>query len=301
MNRARALLLLAAGCTQQLDAGTPWQPVQSMSGALQPEVGPSPAAPGSASCTLRVASWNVHFGEDTAGLARAIAEADEISRADVLLVQEIEAHPTESASRTEALASALGMTWVYAPAREEGDGTHGIATLSRFPITAAAVRELPYFDQPIRPRERNALATTLDIAGTPLQIVNVHLDVRIGPVDRVRQLDPALKEVDERLVIGGDFNTNPYAWAGSLVPLSETEAIVGQEQARVIDDYMHDKRLTGGISADTATMRVPVLGMRTDNVYARDLSLVDAGVEYVDGSDHWPVWIDVRLCPVAEY
>lgn len=301
MKHALGFVLLAAGCTQQLDAGTPWQPVESMSGALLPEVGPAPTAPGVATCTLRVASWNVHFGEDTANLARAIAASEDISRADVLFVQEIETHPTEAASRTEALARALGMTWVYAPAREEGDGTHGIATLSRFPITSAAVRELPYFDQPIRPRERNALATTIDIAGSPLQLVNVHLDVRLGPVDRVRQLDPALKEVDERLVIGGDFNTNPYAWAGSLVPLSETEAIVGQEQARVIDDYLRAKRFTGGIPADTATMRVPVLGMRTDNVYARDLLIVGAGVEHVDGSDHWPVWIDVQLCPAATY
>ncbi|MDX2089809.1 MAG: endonuclease/exonuclease/phosphatase family protein [Kofleriaceae bacterium] len=295
------LVLLAAGCTQQLDEGTPWQPVETMSGALLPEVGPAPPAPPAATCTLRIASWNVHFGEDTAGLARAISESTEIARADVLFVQEIEAYPGEPASRTEELARALGMTWVYAPAREEGSGTHGIATLSRFPITAAAVRELPYFDQPIRSRARNALATTIDLAGAPLQLVNVHLDVRLGPVDRVRQLHPAVNEVDERLVIGGDFNTNPYAWAASLVPLSETEAIVGQEQALVIDDYMRAKKFISGISADATTMRVPVLGMRTDNIYARALPIVGAGVELVDGSDHWPVWLDVRVCPEAAY
>lgn len=301
MRAAFALLVLAAGCTEQLDDGVPWQPVEAMTGELVPEVGPAPAAAPPATCTLRVASWNVHFGEDAEGLARAIAASTEIARADVLFLQEVEAYPTEAGSRSSRLARALGMTWVYAPARVEGDGTHGIATLSRFPIAAAAVRELPYFDQPLRPRERNALAVTIDAGGQSLQLVNVHLDVRLGPVDRIRQLDPAASDIDERVVLGGDFNSNPYAWAGSLVPLAETEAIVGQDQALVLDDYMAAKRFASSISRDITTMRVPIIGMRIDNLYARDLPIVASGIEYVEGSDHWPVWTDVALCAASAY
>jgi endonuclease/exonuclease/phosphatase family metal-dependent hydrolase len=301
MRAACSLLVVAAGCTEQLDDGAPWQPVEEMTGALAPEVGPAPAASAPAGCTLRVASWNVHFGADPDGLARAIAGSTEVARADVLFVQEIEAYPAEAGSRAARLAAALGMTWVYAPARVEGDGTHGIATLSRFPITAAAVRELPYFDQPLRPRERNALAVTVDAGAQPLQLVNVHLDVRLGPVDRIRQLDPAATDLDERAVLGGDFNSNPYAWAGSLVPLAETEAILGQDQARVLDDYMIARRFTSSISPEVTTMRVPIIGMRIDNLYARALPITASGIEYVDGSDHWPVWTDVALCAAAAY
>jgi endonuclease/exonuclease/phosphatase family metal-dependent hydrolase len=255
--RAAAIVLaLAAGCTEQLDDGSPWVPVETMTGALAPEVGPAVTAAAPASCTLRIATWNVHFGADPDALAAAIAGSTEIARADVLFVQEIEAHPTEAGTRAARLAGALGMTWVYAPARIEGDGTHGIATLTRRPITAAAIRELPYFDQPLRPRERNALAVTIDLGGAEVQVVNLHLDVRLGPVDRIRQLHPAANGIDERVVLGGDFNSNPYAWADSLLPLTETEAIVGQDQARVIDDYMTGKQFVGAISPDTATMRI---------------------------------------------
>jgi endonuclease/exonuclease/phosphatase (EEP) superfamily protein YafD len=126
--------------------------------------------------------------------------------------------------------------------------------------------------------------------------VNVHLDVRMGAVDRVRQLHYAVNDIDERVVLGGDFNTNPWAWSNGIVPLTQTEAIVGQQQAAVIDDYLLGIRFASAISIDTATMRIPVFSIRTDDLYARSLPIVAAGVEYVDGSDHWPVWVDIDRC-----
>jgi hypothetical protein len=64
----------------------------------------------------------------------------------------------------------------------------------------------------------------------------------------------------------------------------------------VIDDYMTGKQFAGAISPDTATMRVPVIDMRIDNLYARALPVVAEGIAYVDGSDHWPIWVDVDVC-----
>lgn len=298
MSRLLVTLLaavLATGCVSMDDLGGTWEPVETMS-VLVPEVGPAPAPHALPGCTLRVATWNVHFGEDTTGLARAIASSTEISKADVILVQEIEAYDDEVRTRTARLATELGMTWVYAPAREEDGGTHGIATLSRFPLANVAVRKLPHFDQPVRPRDRIALATDVVLGTDSLQIVNLHLDVRIGSVDRVRQLDPAVADIAPRVVVGGDFNTNPWAWTAGLVPITPTEAVAGQEQAAVIDDFLAARDLAPAIDVKTTTMRVPAFDIRTDNLYARGLPILATAVELVEGSDHWPVWFDVDVC-----
>ncbi|MGE0549100.1 MAG: hypothetical protein AB7O24_14370 [Kofleriaceae bacterium] len=38
-------------------------------------------------------------------------------------------------------------------------------------------------------------------------------------------------------IVGGDFNTNPWTWPESLVPLTATEAIVGQQLAAFDVDH----------------------------------------------------------------
>lgn len=287
---------LLAGCVAQTDAGGPWESAEDMPHDLVPEQGPTPVGVGAEACTVRLASWNVHYAEDPEGLATRLRAATELARADVLMVQEIEAYPTEAASRTARLAAALGMTWVYVPARTQDDGTHGIAVLSRHPLEAIHVRQLPFFEQPLRPRQRVATRAEVIVGEHRLAIVNLHLDVRLGPVDRIRQLHPAVNDIPERVVVGGDFNTNPWAWFDALVPLAGTEAVVGQEQGAVVDDYLVGKGFASAIPIDAATMRVPGIDVRVDNLYARGLPIVRAGVEHVDGSDHWPVWVDVDVC-----
>jgi endonuclease/exonuclease/phosphatase (EEP) superfamily protein YafD len=128
-----------------------------------------------------------------------------------------------------------------------------------------------------------------------VRVVNLHLDVRIVAADRVRQLHPAVNDIPEAVVVGGDFNTNPWAWVEGTLPLVGTEAIVGQEQAAIIDDYLLGKGFETEISVDTATMRLPAFQIRTDDVYTRGYEMRAAGVEHVGGSDHWPVWTDVGL------
>lgn len=293
-----ASLVLATGCVTLADEGTPWVSATQVTGALAPELGPRPATLRAAGCVARIASWNVHLGADVADLAAQLAASTEIARADVVLVQEIEAYPGEVGTRSARLAAALGMTWMYAPARVEDTGTHGIGILSRHPLEAPAVRELPYFDQPLNPRNRIAIATEVKIGAHRLQIVNVHLDVRLGAVDRIRQLHPAVNEIADRVLVGGDFNTNPWAWVDGILPLTGTEAIVGQQQAAVVDDYLTGKDFAGALALDAATMRLPGVGMRIDNFYARGLPILASGVEHVGGSDHWPIWVDVDLCAI---
>ena len=296
----RAVLALAlAGCASLPDEGGPWERIEDQTGALTVEVGPPAAPPTTPVCTLRVATWNVHFAPYTEELATNLLASMEISGADVLLIQEVEDHRLDGAeltTRAARIAKQLGMTWIYAPARAESFGSHGIAILSRLPLSDGQMRRLPHYDMPIRPRDRNAMSAVIDLGGQQLQIVNVHLDVRIGPGDRIRQLHPAVNEIEERVLVAGDFNTNPWAWSNGILPLVGTEAIVGQEQAEIVDDYLLGNAFTSAIPWDTPTMRLPAFEIRTDDLYARGLPIVAAGVEHVDGSDHWPVWFDVNVC-----
>lgn len=289
------VLATLAGCVDVGDSGGPWTPLAAIEGELAAEIGPPPAPRDPPTETLRVVTWNVHRGPDIDSLADEIARSTEVARADVLLVQEIEAYPSEGATRASRLAAALAMTWVYVPARSEGDGTHGLAMFSRYPLADVTKRELPFLESSFNERNRIAVGADVVLGERRVRVVDVHLDVRIGAVDRVRQLHPAVNEIPDAVVVGGDFNTNPWAWAAGAIPLVGTEAIVGQEQAAVIDDYLAGKGFASAISVDVATMRLPAFQIRTDDLYARELPIRGAGVEHVGGSDHWPVWVDVGL------
>jgi endonuclease/exonuclease/phosphatase family metal-dependent hydrolase len=290
-------MLALAGCVEPGDAGGAWEPLETIAGELAGDVGVGPTLRAQPGCTLRVASFNVHFAADPDNLARHIRASAEVSRADVLLIQETRTVPGEPVSRTRRLADALAMTWAYAPSRVlDGGGTHGNAILSRHPIENVAVRRLPFIKQPYNPEQRSALAADIVIGDDHVRVVDLHLDVRLAPVDRVRQLDPAVRDIDERLIVGCDFHTAPWAWIEALVPLTSSEAILGQEQAAVIDHFMAARRFAGAIPVDVATMRIPGFRMRLDNLYARGMPILAAGVEHVDGSDHWPVWFDVDRC-----
>jgi hypothetical protein len=96
-----------------------WLPAADVPGA---EVGPTPASRPPPAGTLHVASWNVAFAPDPEAHARAdrLAGAHRGRRAD--RAGDRRAYPGEP-SRAERLAVALGITWVYAPERDEGDHT----------------------------------------------------------------------------------------------------------------------------------------------------------------------------------
>jgi endonuclease/exonuclease/phosphatase family metal-dependent hydrolase len=285
-----------AGCTDVTGGDGPWEDATTITGALAPELGPAVPPPPSAPCRLRIASWNVHFGADPADLAAQLLASPVLSTADVIITQEMDAMPSEGSTRASRLAGALGMTWVYAPARSKGEGTHGQAILSRYPLANPVVRQLPYADLVVGTEPRIALGVDVMIDGAPLHVVDVHLDTRLGPVDRVRQLHPAVNDAGERMIVGGDLNTLPWTWVDGLVPLTETQAVVDQRAAAVIDDYLGQNRFTGAIAPDQPTFPFPVFGVRLDNLYARGPAVLEASVEHVRGSDHWPIRVDVDRC-----
>ncbi|MDQ3369390.1 MAG: endonuclease/exonuclease/phosphatase family protein [Myxococcota bacterium] len=286
---------LATGCYGVDELTGTWEPIDSIGEPLIAEHGPGPLASGAPE-RLRIGSFNVHYARQPEALARQLLASRAMSRVDVLLLQEIEAYPEEPTSRTRRLADALSMTSLYVPARTVGTGTHGLAILSRHPVSNARVMQLPHADAAWHERDRIAVAVDVEVGGRSLTIVNLHLDVRISVIDRIRELHPAVIDLPGTAVIGGDFNTNPWAWVGSAVPLTSTKAIVGQDQAVVVDDYLGALGFTSPISPGQDTFNVPWIGGRLDNIYPRGLAVHGAGVATdVAGSDHWPIWVDVTI------
>ena len=97
--------------------------------------------------------------------------------------------------------------------------------------------------------------------------------------------------------IGGDLNTLPWVWVDSAVPLMVTTAVDDQQQAKIVDDFFAQNSFTRAIPADINTQRYPPFSIRLDDLFSRGLPVLDGDVEYVDGSDHWPVYFDLDRCP----
>ncbi len=243
---------------------------------------------------LRVVSFNVHHGNDIPGLARSIRTNAELCTADVFLLQEIESFPAEGKSRARRLAEALGLNYVYAPARlkEAGDGTHGLAVLSRLPLRDIEVIPLKQFSLGVNTRRRIALGATVQLGVRKLRLYNVHLDTRINAQQRMEQLQPVLEAASrtktDAVVIGGDFNTNPFYWLLPVVPVFRSN------QAKAVDEYMKDGGFDAPLAQAGGTARKLGGRFRVDAIYSRGLEVKGAAVE--DGvalSDHFPIWVDL--------
>jgi endonuclease/exonuclease/phosphatase family metal-dependent hydrolase len=290
------VVLAASACDRTLTEGSEWRAWDTIDGVLRPEVNLVEYAAGPSGDPVRVVTFNAHFGEDIALIATGFEDHEVLSQADVLLIQEIESHESEGLSRAAQLAGRLGMNHVYAPSRTEGvSGTHGLAILSRYALEAVEVMQLPKAELHIRPRQRIALAASIAIGDQALRVVNVHLDVRLNIAQRIRQHHPVTLSADERVVIAGDFNTNPYLWAGAI-PIAPDQVVSDPDQAEMFDDYMRAYGFDTPTADSGATQQTVVRDFRLDSVYTRDLSPIDAGVAFeLALSDHYPLWVDVDV------
>lgn len=245
--------------------------------------------------TLRVVTYNVH-GIDGDALYDALAAQRATADADVYVLQEVERRPGEAISRACVTAERLGRRCVYAPGHElPGGGDLGVALLTRAPVTDVELVELPYVSTVVRSGRRVALGATLATEAGPLRLYAVHLDNRIGPSDRVRQLAPVLTAARAHqlpTVIAGDMNTSPFEFLGHLVPVPTGR------QARRLEASVRAAGFATPATEVGATSRF--LGMRLDAIYTRGVTVTHAEVAGdVDASDHLPLWADVVVPPAG--
>ncbi len=243
---------------------------------------------------LRVVTFNVH-GQTARAIARSLRHAPALRGADVVFLQEVEEHAGETPTRPAEVARDLGMSYAYAPGYGlPGGGSHGVAILSKLPLEDVRVIELPRFRVVVNSARRVAIAATVRAGKRRLRLYAVHLDNRISPAQRTRQLAPVIADADRHrripAIIAGDMNTSPFGWVGHLLP------IPGGHQARRLERFVRAAGFATPVTASGPTSQW--LSMRLDAIYVRGLVVTDFDVARgVRISDHLPLW--AQLSPAG--
>jgi endonuclease/exonuclease/phosphatase family metal-dependent hydrolase len=281
--------LALVGCAG-VGADQPWVPIETVEGPLSTEQQPPPhpRVPGS---VVRVVTYNVDEENDTGpeALSAAILGDPALATADVFVFQEEESYPEEGSSRSSRLAALLGVGYVYVPARQKGDGTHGLAIMSAYPLANVEKMDLPM----TRGNARIAVAADVVIGTQMLHVIDVHLETYLDAQQRVQQLRPAVIDAATPVLVSGDFNMGWLQWPASYVPVVSSSS--ASDQSAVIDSYMHALGFDEPTSGSGPTSHAFGEDARLDAVYPRGLDVSFGGVEHVGPSDHWPMWVDVTM------
>ena len=241
---------------------------------------------------LRVVTFNVAM-QGAAAIHDAIQRSPALRQADILFLQEVEAHPGETTSRAGQVARRLGFFHAYAPGFGlVGGGSHGVAILSRFRLSRIHAMELPRRDLRYNSRRRVALGATVHVGPRAARVYSVHLDLRMRSGDRSAQLAPVLRAASRDpampVIVAGDFNTTPFTWIGRVLP------IPGGRHGSKLDAFARGLGFDGPVAGSGPTS--PWLGMRLDGIYTRGVVVDTFAVDHaVRISDHLPLWADVRL------
>jgi endonuclease/exonuclease/phosphatase family metal-dependent hydrolase len=240
---------------------------------------------------VTLVTYNVHFGKKTESLRDIFKHHPLLSKADIILFQEIEDRRIEGSARAERIARSLGYHCVYAPARlVGGKGTHGLATFSRFPIESFEITNLGFFKQLFRSRQRIALNTIIKVHGKRIQICNIHLDVRLNLPERIAQIAPVLQNLKKTpadgTVLAGDLNMTPLKWSRGGIPL-----FYANQRGR-FETYLRTQGFALQSAHLGATMARGFLRFHLDGMATNDLTVLDSGiVDDVGVSDHRPLWL----------
>ncbi|MEZ4648169.1 MAG: endonuclease/exonuclease/phosphatase family protein [Candidatus Eisenbacteria bacterium] len=228
--------------------------------------------------SLRVVQWNIEKGLQLDRIRTRLTGDPDLASADLYCLNEVDVGMARSGPNADVgaeLARALGCHLVYVPSYlectkgpgpdalvpgENERGFHGLAILSRHPVIAADVAELPhcwdYFDYPVEKRygSRQVLSARIDWHGRKLLAATTHLEVRNVPACRARQLETALGALEAGrrpaepsepsggcrdaagpylpvqkglpVILTGDFNTNTFRRGGLPNTLREFLRIV---------------------------------------------------------------------------
>ncbi len=234
-------------------------------------------------CKLRVLSLNLHGVRDSNAILRALREAGAFDQADLMLFQEVGLPLGSQPAVVDRLAQSLGMQAFFASTFSLRNGDReGLAVLSRYPIVERRVISLRRYNLRWKSRIRIALALEVDTPAGRIRVYNLHLDTRLNLKDRLAQLKPVAEEAaaaPEPVLVGGDFNTNPYRWFQHTLPL-----LVAPDQGSGVVKYM--KRLGFSSVLPRKTPTSDWLRMQLDWIFLRDLRADRVDVRPIKFSDH---------------
>jgi endonuclease/exonuclease/phosphatase family metal-dependent hydrolase len=240
---------------------------------------------------FRVMTYNIRSGNGD--LARVAATIRGFVP-DVVGLQEVDVHWAERsgfADQARLLGEMLHMAVRFAPiyTLPGADSTRqarqfGVALLSKYPISEwkndTLTRLSTQAQNPAPAPAPGLLEATIDVGGTPVRVLNTHLDYRPDPAVRKQQVSEMLAQIGDSpgpTLVLGDLNAGPEA--------SELEPLL-----KILRDAWDAKDDPGfTYPADKPVKRIDYV--LTSNQFRVRAALVPA----TEASDHRPVLVDLLL------
>jgi endonuclease/exonuclease/phosphatase family metal-dependent hydrolase len=204
--------------------------------------------------SLRVLSYNIHYGQGTDGKYDVERLAEVISKAkpDLVALQEVDVGVRRSGRVHEAqrLAELTGMAVRFGPTQHYEGGLFGNAVLTRLPILNVVIHPLPYTEStPERTTyPRGAIAVTVQTpAGQSVRFISTHFQHNV-PEDRVAEakaINTLFAKDDIPTILAGDMNAKPDGepislltkrWSNALDAAVSPTAPSGKPTSRI--DYI---------------------------------------------------------------
>jgi endonuclease/exonuclease/phosphatase family metal-dependent hydrolase len=242
--------------------------------------------------TISVASLNMARESDAQKVLRDIHAAPRLRRADVFLLQEVAGTDDKDSVATD-VARRLGYFASFSPAPPEVRN-QGLAVISRYPISGLSIQNLKNYNLRFHTRKRFAMSINVQTPAGGVRVWNAHLDTRVSAQQRLDQLAPVLEEARSAAgprLIGGDFNTNDFAWVGHVLPIPQGRSYNVSAVRRAMENAGFETPFDAGL------ITFPSTRQHLDWIFVNGLQAVSSGVEPVPFSDHRAIWTRFRVMP----
>ena len=237
---------------------------------------------------LKVVSYNMRWrgGEELKKVIKLLREDPAIGGASIIGLQEVDRNKrrTGNANTARQIADALGMRYAWAaPPAREGDAEEetGVALLSAFPLSDIT-RILLTHEGP-EGRRRVAVAATVQVGPIPVRVYSVHAETRMPVEKKVEHWRAVLDDLRlypkvKGAIVLGDFNT------------------IKQKDVSAARRLFADAGFNTPFPDDRATWKTFIVELKLDWLWLRGLEATGFGIDKdVDLSDHWPLWVKVKL------
>lgn len=245
--------------------------------------------PEDAPAELKIISYNMRWrgGEELRRLIELLRADPEIGGAQIIGLQEVDRNRERTARTNTArlIAEELGLhyAWAAPPAVNAGDEEEtGVAVLSAYPMSDVERIVLPH-EGPGR-RRRAAIGATLRLSATQsVRVYSVHAETRIPVEKKMDQLRAVVESLDrrpavKRAVVLGDFNT------------IKGKDVRGARQLFAAANFVTP------FADERKTWRTLVFKLKLDWIWLRGLDATGHDiVRRIGLSDHWPLWVKVKL------
>ena len=252
---------------------------------VQAETAPAAAAAG----TLRVLSYNIHYGQGMDGRYDVPRIADVITRLapDLVALQECDVGVRRSGQVNEVveLGRLTGMAARFGPTQHYEGGLFGNAVLSRLPILDVRIDPLPYTEATadLVTYPRGAIAVTVALPdGAPLRFVSTHFQHNVAD-DRLAEA----RAINALFAADGD--ATPTILAGDINATPESQPV-----AELLTRW---RNVTEEPPQPTVPVATPT--SRIDYIFVRPAErfevLETRVIPEIMASDHRPVFAVLRL------